>query len=716
MKPTQSASSFNKWSWALAVVAFASAVLFLNGCAHQESPTITTIPGRAAASKSAAAYSYEVAKGTGRFYAFAPIRNPEPREEFPGSVPSPDEELWIITRPPHRQAPMDDSLPRFGTLMTKVREKEVAIPLRHTEVQGTLSGYIASVRVTQQFHNPYDGKIEAKYVFPLPENSAVNEFVMVIGERRIRGLIREREEAEKTYQEAKAQGHVASLLTQERPNIFSQSVANIEPGKAIEVSIRYFHTLACVDGWHEFVFPMVVGPRYNPPKFREGVGAVARGSGGASGQKTEVQYLAPGETTDAGVSLQLDLIAPVEEHRVTSHRMEVTQVATDRTRFRFANRSEVPNKDFVLRYRLAGETIKSQLLTHRDERGGYFNLMLMPPANLKQLARGPLELVFVLDCSGSMNGRPIQQAKAAVAHALRQLEPQDTFQLINFSSHASQLGSGPLPATQANLQRGQHYLASLNAEGGTEMIHGIKAALNYSHDPQRLRFVCFLTDGYIGNEADILREVNARIRESRIFSFGVGDAPNRYLLDAMAKVGRGAVAYLSLEDYGAKVMDDFFDRIAHPALTDVQIDWGGLEVSEVYPRRVPDLFTGRMVTLAGRFNGKGEKTVRITGRAGGTKFELPMKVNLNANDPDHKALPSIWARQKIAALYDEATWRQNFLVRREVRQLALDYSLLSAYTAFVAVDGSARTAGRSGTTVPVPVPVPEGVKYKTTVK
>ncbi len=658
--------------------------------------------------------------GTPHFLTPLPVPpTPEPRpsvSEFPGSLPSPDEELWIITRSPRAQARMDDTLPRFGALMTKVAEKEVAIPLKHTDVKATVSGYIASVLVTQQFHNPYDGKIEAVYVFPLPENAAVNEFVMTVGERRIRGIIRERADAEKIYEEAKAQGYVASLLTQERPNIFTQSVANLEPGKAIDVSIRYFHTLAAVDGWYEFVFPMVIGPRYNPARTRDGVGAVARGSGGASGQKTEVQYLAPGEHTEARVSLQLDVIAPMEEHRVTSHRVSASQVAPDRARFTFANGSEVPNKDFVFRYRLAGRGIKSQFLTHRDERGGFFNLMLVPPADLKQLVRTPLEMVFVLDCSGSMDGQPIAQAKAAVAHALRQLEPQDTFQLINFSSHASQLGSEPMPATQANVRRGERYLAALNAEGGTEMIHGIKAALNFPHDPSRLRFVCFLTDGDIGNDAEILREVHARIGESRIFSFGVGSAPNRHLLDAMAKLGRGAVAYLGAQDDGGKVMDAFFDRIAHPALTDVRIDWGGLNVSEVYPRRVPDLFSGRPVVVAGRFSGKGVQTIRITGKAGGNKFELPLQVNLNANDPDHRALPSLWARQKIAALYDEAAWRQHFLVRWEVRKLALDYNLLSAYTAFVAVDGSERTAGRYGTTVPVPVPVPEGVKYGTTVR
>src|SRR6266478_8120993 len=237
-------------------------------------------------------------------------------------LPSSGEEVWIIARNEKGDVPAQDAA-GSGALMTRVEEKEVPLPLKHTEVRAFIQGFIGTVEVSQQFQNPYSSKIEAVYVFPLPHDAAVTEFVMTIGERRIRGIIRERNEAEALYKEAKRQGYVASLLTEERPNIFTQSVANIEPGKEILVNPKYFHTLSYVDGWHEFVFPMVVGPRFNPAGTDSGVGAVAQGNGGASQQPTEVQYLKPEERSRPDIGLTVDIQAgvPIEEFECKTHQI-----------------------------------------------------------------------------------------------------------------------------------------------------------------------------------------------------------------------------------------------------------------------------------------------------------------------------------------------------------------------------------------------------------
>jgi len=632
------------------------------------------------------------------------------------ALPSGGEELWILARGGDGATAPAEEAPDSGALMAKIEEKEVPMPLKHTDVRASISGYIGAVEVTQQFLNPYSSKIEAVYVFPLPHNAAVNEFIMTIGDRRIRGIIRERQEAEQLYHEAKRQGYVASLLTEERPNVFTQAVANIEPGKEIDVNIKYFHTLDYVDGWYEFVFPMVVGPRFNPPGMTNGVGAVARGQSGASGQGTEVHYLRPGERTGHDISLKVEVDAgvPIEEFECKTHQVTSEAVSPEHLTVSLNPADSLPNKDFVLRYRVAGDRIKSSLLTHRDERGGFFTLMLYPPEGLGALKRQPLELIFVLDCSGSMSGRPIEQAKAAVARGLRLLQPGDSFQLISFSINTSRLGDTPLEATPENIQRGLQYVDSLRGEGGTMMIEGVKAALDYPHDPQRLRFVCFLTDGYVGNETEILGEIHHRLGASRIFSFGIGSAVNRYLIDHMAKVGRGAVAYLGPKDSAAQIMEDFLERTSHPALTDLQIDWGGLYVTEVFPRALPDLFVGRPVILTGRFAGKQDTTIRVNGQAA----DQPMQVTIPAKlgeGATHQGLPGVWARMKIADLADQATYRPDPELPDQIRQVALDYSLMSAFTAFVAVDASRRTEGSEGATVPVAVPVPEGVKYEKTV-
>ncbi len=633
--------------------------------------------------------------------------------------PVTEDEIWVIAKPERPQAVGPEyQTPGSGAMLAKVEEKEIPLPLKHTDVKGRISGYIATVEVTQQFENPFSEKIEAVYVFPLPQNAAVNEFIMVIGERKIRGIIRERQEAEQIYTEARRQGYVASLLTQERPNIFTQKVANIEPGKAIDVNIKYFNTLAYADGWYEFVFPMVVGPRFNPPGSTDGVGAVGRGKMGLSGQKTEVQYLRQEERSGHDIALAVDIDAGVEIEQIscTTHAIEKTSDAPEKAHVQIRPLDTIPNKDFVLRYKVAGSTVKSALVTHTDERSGFFTLMLYPPDDLKALQRSPMEMVFVLDCSGSMNGQPIAKAKDAIKRALRKLGPDDTFQVIRFSQSASQFGPQPVPATAENVRKAIAYVDSLQGSGGTMMIEGIKAALEFPHDERRFRLVSFLTDGYIGNEADILEAIHNRLGASRIFSFGVGSSVNRYLLDRMAKLGKGAVAYIGPNDSSSEIVDLFYDRISHPALTDVTIDWGALEVQDVYPSRIPDLFVGRPIVVTGRFTGRKDTTIRIEGRVGQYDRQLTLLVRFADESSTHPGVACVWARKKIEELAARATYDSNPALPKEIQHVALQYSLMSAYTAFIAVDSTRQTAGDHGVTVAVPVPVPEGVRYDTTVQ
>jgi Ca-activated chloride channel family protein len=462
---------------------------------------------------------------------------------------------------------------------------------------------------------------------------------------------------------------------------------------------------------------MVVGPRFNPPCSTDGIGAIGRGQAGLSGQSTEVQYLRPNERSGHDISLAVEIDAGVriEELACPSHAIKKDDDGSEKVRVRLSELDNIPNKDFVLRFKVAGDTVKSALATHRDERGGFFTLMLYPPDDLKQLKRAPMEMVFVLDCSGSMSGAPIAQAKDAIKRALRKLGPDDTFQVIRFSQSASQFGREPVAATPENVRRAIAYVDNLQGQGGTMMIEGIKAALDFPHDPRRFRLVSFLTDGYIGNEVQILGEVHRRLGSARIFSFGVGTSVNRYLLDRMAKLGKGAVAYLGPNDSGAEVVDLFYDRISHPALTDVQIDWGGLEVSEVYPRQVPDLFVGRPIILTGRLQNQKDTTIRVTGRMGEYDKEIRIPVTFDGRSAQ-PAIACVWARKRIEDLATQATYDGSSTLPAEIKQVALQYNLMSAYTAFIAVDSTQITAGDHGVTVAVPVPVPEGVRYETTVQ
>jgi Ca-activated chloride channel family protein len=661
------------------------------------------------------------------------------------TTPSREEELWIIAKDQAVQQPAvtNDDLPGSGALLARLPDQSalVPVPLKHTDVKADIAGYIASVNVTQQFHNPFSSKIEAIYVFPLPHNAAVNEFIMTIGPRKIRGIIREREEAQRLYQQAKAQGYVASLMTQERPNIFTQSVANIEPGKQIDIDIKYFHTLEYMDGWYEWHFPMAVGPRFNPPGSTDGVGAVPRGAHGASQQKTEIQYLKPTERSGSGISLSVNLKAGVvvEQIQSVNHRI-LSETGPGAVRageaivrpagsylddpnrenwtIRLASDDAIPNKDFILRYRVAGDRLKSAIVATRDDKGGFFTLMLYPPQSLNRLPRKPLELVYVLDCSGSMDGQPIAQAKAAIRAALTKMRPDDTFQIIKFSNDAQCMSDAPLAASPANIRKALAYLNQPYGGAGTMMMEGIRKALQPPADQSRLRFVCFLTDGFIGNESEILAAIHKDLGQSRIFSFGVGPSVNRYLLDHMAKLGHGAVAYLALNQKAEPVMDAFFDRISHPALTDITIDWGGMIATEIFPSnegKLPDLFVGRPLILTGKFSGNGVAQIRLKGRIANEVEEIPLTLNLEAAGLANPALRPIWARNKIANLADRSAWDSNPTLAQDIKSLALDHGLMSPFTAFIAVDATRQTEGAYGTSVPVPVPVPEGVRYDTTV-
>ena len=636
------------------------------------------------------------------------------------------EELWIIATPRPTAPPaeaVEPDQPGSGALMAArpagdEDRTKVPLPLKRTEVQAAITGYVGTVDVTQQFENPFEEKIEAVYMFPLPEKAAVSEFVMTIGERRIRGILREKEEAERIYREARAQGYRASLLTQHRPNIFEQKVANIEPGKRIDVNIRYFHSLAYRDGWYTFVLPTVVGPRYNPPGSRDPVHALPRSHVRPVSTGAGVRYLRPEERSghDIGITVKLNASVPIEAIE-SSHRIDETLTGPETATISLADQATIPNRDFVLKFKVAGGRVKTNFLTYvdREKRRGYFTLVLYPPEHLESAPRHPMEMVFVLDCSGSMNGEPIAQAKAAVLAALDLLEPGDTFQVIRFSNNASRFGPDPVPATPENIARAKRYVRQLQGGGGTRMIEGIRAALHFPHDPERLRFVTFMTDGYIGNEVEILDAIHKSVGESRIFSFGVGSSVNHYLLNRMAKVGRGAVAYLGLDDSGAEVMRYFFNRISRPVLTDVEIDWGTMKVTDTYPERLPDLFVGRAVVVTGKFTGEPAEPM-VRGRAAGQRVKY--EVSRHDGGDAHAFIPNIWARLRIADLADRRAWTHDphDELADTIKTTALEYALMSDYTAFVAVDASRRTEGSHGTTVHQAVPVPRGVRYQTTVR
>jgi len=598
--------------------------------------------------------------------------------------------------------------PGPGCLRIVKDDKVFAIPLQHTDVDTRVTGTIAETTVTQLFVNPYDEAIEAVYTFPLPHKAAVDDYWFHVGKRHIHGVMKEKEEARKIYEEAKKQGKSTALLEQQRPNVFSQSVANIPPGESILIEMHMAHPLEQVSGQYTYAFPTVVGPR-----FLTGPGATAPS---AEDAKLNPPLLPKGTRSghDIAIKVEIDAGLPVADLKSKSHRLATTALAKGATA-ELASDDTIPNKDFELSWSLAQDETEAWLMVQRQQGGGYFTLTVQPPKSFAaETARGR-ELVFVVDNSGSMNGAPLDAAKGAMVKVLESMRPDDRFAVLRFSESASALGPKLLDATPANRHKAVEYTRAMVGMGGTAMIEGVNAALSFPHDDRKMRLVLFMTDGYVSNDQEIFGTLGKLIGDTRLFSMGVGNSVNRHLLEGMALTGRGAVTYIRTDEKPEDAVERFYARIANPVLTDVQVDWGTLPVRDVVPAAIPDLFTGQPVVVYGKFDGEPKGQAKVTGKIGDKDVEILVDVNFSETKGRSVGLASLWARQRIDDLKlptyvmkPDDDRREG--VKKQIIELALAHSVMTEYTSFVAVDEK-RVVNPDGTfkTVSVPIEVPEGV-------
>ncbi|MBD3287094.1 VWA domain-containing protein, partial [candidate division WOR-3 bacterium] len=540
-----------------------------------------------------------------------------------------------------------------GSLRLVTEEgKTLELPLEHTDVDAYVTGYIARVNVTQHFTNPYEDPIEAVYVFPLPENAAVDGMTMKIGDKVIKGVIKKREEAREIYEAAVEAGQTASLLEQERPNIFTQTVGNIMPGDDIFIEITYVQDLAYDHGTYEYTFPMVVGPRFIPGD------STGKQAGGWSPDTDKVPdasritppVLKPEFRSGHDISLKLTVEAgvPIQNFECPSHDIAQKTISESSVEVAIKKGDQIPNKDFIFRYDVAGKKPEYALLTHATSSGdGYFMLMIQPQASFKISEITPKEMIFVVDCSGSMSGFPIEKAKEAMKLCIDNMHPDDYFNVIKFSDQANGFSSSPVPNTPENVKKALAFVDGMSGTGGTMMIEGIKYSLDGPRDPKRRRVVLFMTDGYIGNETEILAAIDDKLGNARLFSFGVGSSVNRYLLEKMAQVGRGQVTYCRHDEDPQEKIELFYERIAKPYLMDIEIDWAGLEVAEVFPQLIPDLFAAQPVIIHGRYTKPGQATIKVKGKVRGKPVTQEIPVTFPAKEEQHDVIATLWARTKI---------------------------------------------------------------------
>lgn len=619
-----------------------------------------------------------------------------------------------------------------GTIEARLDGRKVVLPLLSTDVVADVQGDVANVRVTQTFTNPLPAAVHAVYLFPLSRDAAVHRMLMRVGDEVIRARIEEVRRAEQTFAEAKSRGKTAALLKQLRPNMFTQEIANLMPGLPVRVEIEYAQTVPRVDGRYELVIPLVVGPRFEPPALDAvpALAAVSDVKASAMGWQVaelpdypEVFGLTLPDSVDAervSLKVRLDAGMPVAAVDSSTHALNVEAPDHDVREITLARGPVRDNRDFVLHYDLAGERSQAGLLAHHDARGGFFSLLIEPPVAVEEAQVQPREMVFLLDCSGSMNGLPMAASKAFMRQALRSLRPTDSFRIIRFSDNATEFSSTPVAATSRNIERGLRYTERLRGSGGTMMTSGVIQALGVRPPPDALRIVVFLTDGYIGNELEVLRLVERELGEARLFAFGVGTGVNRYLLSELGRVGRGFTRYMDPTEDVDTVARSLAERLESPVLTDIEVDWGGIEPLDVSPARVPDLFAGDSIRIQGRYRQPGEHRVTVRGKLRGRPAQLPVDVTLPASGAAaaSSAIPILWARSAVANAMHQlitpaprrpAGWEDGDIQAR-VTALGLEYALVTRWTSFVAVSERVYNSETQGTeTLEVPLPMVDGI-------
>jgi Ca-activated chloride channel homolog len=576
----------------------------------------------------------------------------------------------------------------------------------HLRVTGTL----ARATVTQIFVNPGRKWLEAVYLFPLADGAAVDGLHLRVGERVIDGRIEERREAQETYETAAGEGRKATLVEQGQANLFTTRVANVGPGERVEVEIELQQEVRWADGHFELRFPTVVAPHYEP-RIPESAAEPP-----LSCPRPQPLLTVGGEPVDPiGFRVDLDPGFPLARLASPSHAIAAGEARGGRWTVELADGAVPADADFVLDWwPQAGREPRAVAYTHTVDGEPYALLMVMPPAAAAAPVRLPRETVFVIDTSGSMQGPKLEQARAALVTALGRLQPQDRFNVIRFSSAPEPLFPAAVPADPAPVAQAQGWVSALEVNGGTEMLTALEAALADQQAGDAVRQVVFVTDGEVGRETDLFRYIAQHLGRSRLFTVGIGAAPNAHFMERAAHFGRGSYTYIDdLGDVEGK-MTGLLARLEAPVLTDLEVDWDGL-AAESFPDPIPDLYLGEPVVVAARLPGAAA-AMRVSGWRDGERWEVTLPL---AGAADSPAVARLWARKKVAALMDSLTeagagegrngsgaggaGTDPAAVRDEVVQLGLRHRLVTAYTSLVAVE---ETPSAPAGTVPLSLQVP----------
>src|SRR5215475_7139124 len=577
------------------------------------------------------------------------------------------------------------------------------LPLKDTHVQIDVSGVIADVKVLQTYRNEGSRPINARYVFPASTRAAVYSMRMWIGDQVIYAKIKEREQAKQEFDKAKQEGKSASLLEQNRPNVFSMSLANVMPGDQVEVELRYTELLAPTDGVYEVVFPTVVGPRYS---------SQPEPSAPQEDKWVKSPYLNQDvkPTSSLHISARISAGVPIRDLICTSHQISpqwqspaVAQLVLDNTA------QSQGDRDFILRYRLSGDQIASGLLLYKGADENFFLYMAQPPRRVADAEIPAREYIFVVDVSGSMDGFPLNTAKRLLRDLIGQLRPSDLFNVVLFAGDSAALSAKSLRADQQNISKAIRLIEQQRGGGGTELLAAVKQAMSLPREANVSRSVVLVTDGYISGEKGVFDYIRDNLNQCNVFSFGIGSSVNRYLIEGVAKAGMGEPFVVTQEAEASVVADKFREYIQTPLLTDIQVSARGFDIYDAHPERLPDLFARRPVILYGKWRGPVSGTFELRGKTGQGDYLTRLDVAGVQPEETNRALRYLWARSRIAELSDYGSGVADQDRIKDITALGLKYNLLTQYTSFIAVREKVINDQGPAEDVDQPLPLPEGV-------
>jgi len=584
-----------------------------------------------------------------------------------------------------------------------------ALPLKRTEVEATIAGMIADVRVTQVYRNEGSTPIDARYVFPASTRAAVYALRLRVGDRAVDAKIRERRQARRDFEQAKREGKSASLLEQQRPNVMQMAVANVLPGDEIAVDLRYTETIVPTDGTYRFVVPTVVGPRYN--------GGDSPDGGASESHRAEAWIAQPtlrrGVRSNAPFALTATIRSPlpIATIRSPSHAIEVHGQGNREVRIDLPPDAAHADRDVVIDYALAGQAIDAGVLVHEGSDENFFLLLAQPPARVEAGEIVPREYVFIVDVSGSMHGFPLNTVKTLLRELIARLKPTDTFNVIPFAGGHSLLHPASVAATEDNVARALRFIDGQKGGGGTELLPALRTALAMPAEEGRARTFIVVTDGYVTIEKEAFELVRANLGKASLFAFGIGSSVNRFLVEGLARAGKGEPFFVLNAQQAEAEAARLRAMIERPVLTRIQVTFDGFDAYDLDTPQVPDLFAQRPVVISGKFRGRATGRIEVEGLAAGGAVRIPIDVQNAAVRDETPALRYLWARSRIAQLGDFNRLGRDDEAVREITRLGLEHNLLTDYTSFIAVDHVVRNPGGNATTVDQPQPLPQGVSH-----